>query len=187
MQDDLLAVAQNSFNSSQSTNSSGYHSSSANPSSGSNSSRNSPVPQYPGPSLSPSNSVLAQKQQCVYGPLGRPGVRVGAHSPQSIYGRTTGSLSGPQRLPQAPQIPLPPIPQGCVSSGPGHQSSHQDIYGRTTGQKIYGPIVESGPSIGRQPVGRSVSLRAASGAVPKYNMPGRFDHLPQESCYKTNV
>ena len=190
-QDDILAVTQNSLNSSQSTHSSGYHSNSANPSSGSNSSRNSPVPQYPGPSLSPSNSVFNQKTQVMYGQLGRPGVRVGSHSPQGIYGRTTGSLSGPHRLPQAPQIPLPPIPQGCLSSGTGHQSSLQDLYGRTTGQKIYGPTVESGvtcgPGSARHSVGRSVSLRAASGAVAKYNTPKELAQPSQGSCYKTNV
>lgn len=186
-----MAAAQNSFNSNQSTNSSGYHSNSANPSSGSNSSRNSPVPQYPGPSLSPSNSVFAQKTHGVYGQLGRPTVRVGSQSPQGIYGRTTGSLSGPHRLPQAPQIPLPPIPQGCLSSGPGQQSSLQDIYGRTTGQKIYGSAMESsvtcGPGSARNSVGRSVSLRAASGAVGKYNTPRDLAHPSQGSCYKTNV
>lgn len=192
--EDLMAVAQNNFNSNQSTNSSGYHSSSANASSGSNSSSNSPVPQHPGSSITAGQPIYGQKTisgiQNIYGQMGRPNSRVSAHSPQSIYGRTTTGSSGSLKLPQAPQIPLPPIPQGAVPSHVvGHQSSLQDIYGRTTGQKIYGHLGDSsniyGTGPARHPVGRSVSLRS-SGAVPKYNT-GGFSYLSRESNYNTNV
>ncbi|KAK4318585.1 hypothetical protein Pmani_010420 [Petrolisthes manimaculis] len=151
----------------------------------------------------------------IYGQLGRMGPRVsgvgGPNNPQSsIYGHTTNPATSngpPSKLPQAPQIPLPPIPQGAV-----HQSSLQDIYGRTTGPKIYGEIGEMGGVYGsagpvasgmRQPVGRSASLRVASGggggmvagggalggSVTRHNIAntGSFSHLPRESNYNTNV
>ncbi|XP_071536349.1 uncharacterized protein [Panulirus ornatus] len=194
--EDLMAMAQNNFNSSQSTNSSGYHSSSANASSGSNSSSNSPVPQHSGTSVAAVQPIYGQKThngiQNIYGQMGRPGSRISAnnsHTSQSIYGRTMSGSSGSLKLPQAPQIPLPPIPQGAVPSSVGHQSSLQDIYGRTNGQKIYGHLGETnniyGTGPARHPVGRSVSLRS-SGAVPKYNT-GGFSYLSRESNYNTNV
>nr|XP_045594619.1 uncharacterized protein LOC123755819 [Procambarus clarkii] len=192
--EDLMAIAQNSFNSNQSTNSSGYHSS-ANGSSGSNSSSNSPVPQHPGSSCSPGLPIYGQKPphggiQNIYGHTNRSNPRVNSHSPQSLYGRTVSGSSASVKLPQAPQIPLPPIPQGALPPGAVHQSSLQDIYGRTTGQKIYGHLGDSNSIYGtgpaRHPVGRSVSLRSSSGAVPKYNM-GGFSHSSRESSYNTNV
>nr|XP_053655194.1 uncharacterized protein LOC128704154 [Cherax quadricarinatus] len=193
LNEDLMAIAQNSFNSNQSTNSSGYHSSSANGSSGSNSSSNSPVPQHPGSSSSPGQPIYGHKTpsgvQNIYGHMNRSNPRVNSHGAQSMYGRTVTGSSGSLKLPQAPQIPLPPIPQGAVPSSATHQSSLQDIYGRTTGQKIYGHLGDAssiyGTGSSRHPVSRSVSLRS-SGAVPKYTT-GGFSHLSRESSYNTNV
>ncbi|XP_064104586.1 uncharacterized protein LOC135214323 [Macrobrachium nipponense] len=190
--EDLMAMAQNTFNSSQSASSSGYQS--ANTSSASNSASNSPVPMNPATTLNPGQTVGNPKPynggQSIYGHMNRPGARVNTHNPQSsIYGRTTSGSCSPHKFPQAPQIPLPPIPQGDHAMPSHHQGLLHDIYGRTTGPKachlgerpnIYGT------SPARHPVGRSISLRSATGAVPKYHA-GTFPHLPRDSQYNTSV
>lgn len=190
--EDLMAIAQNTFNNTQSASSSGYHS--ANTSSASNSSSNSPIPMNPSVSCSPGQALVnGQKAytgvQSIYGHMGRPTARVNAHNSQSLYGRTTSGSCSPHKFPQAPQIPLPPIPQSAQTNA-GHQGLLQDIYGRTTGPKACGQIGDTrniyGTSPARFPVGRSISLRSASGAVPKYNA-GTFPHLPRDSQYNTSV
>ncbi|XP_063588514.1 uncharacterized protein LOC134765695 [Penaeus indicus] len=190
--EDLLAEAQNNFNSSQSTGSSGYQSGSANASSASNSSSNSPIPAHSASAFSPGQPIYGQRTHNGYAPnpVVRSSSRVSAHSTQGIYGRTTPGPHSPHRLPQAPQIPLPPIPQGAMPVGVPQQSSMQDIYGRTNSQKLYGHLGDSnsiyGPNMMRNPVGRSVSLRVSSGAAPRFSS-GSFRHVPRESEYNTNV
>ncbi|XP_068209009.1 uncharacterized protein [Palaemon carinicauda] len=188
--EDLMAMAQNTFNSSQSASSSGYHS--ANTSSASNSSSNSPIPMNPATALNPGQMVSNPKSyngsQSIYGQMNRPGTRLNGQMPQSIYGRTTSGSCSPHKFPQAPQIPLPPIPQSDQAM-PSHQGLLQDIYGRTTGPKAC-HLAERpnvyGTSPARHPVGRSISLRSATGAVPKYHA-GTFPHLPRDSQYNTSV
>lgn len=190
--EDLLAEAQNNFNSCQSTGSSGYQSGSANASSASNSSSNSPIPAHSASAFSPGQPIYGQRNHSGYAPnpVVRSSSRVSTHSTQGIYGRTTPGPHSPHRLPQAPQIPLPPIPQGAMPVGVPQQSSMQDIYGRTNSQKLYGQFGDSnsiyGPNIVRHPVGRSASLRVSSGTAPRFSS-GSFRHVPRESEYNTNV
>ncbi|XP_076035197.1 uncharacterized protein LOC143021508 [Oratosquilla oratoria] len=194
--EELMVEQQNTFNSSQSSGSSGYHSGSVNGSSASNSSSNSPVPPTIVAAPQTAQSIYGQKiahgHNGIYGQTSQGAPRIIAQGPHSPYGRTTSSsgIYGHSKLPQAPQIPLPPIPQGSV---PPPLELQHDIYGRTgVGHGVYGHLNDPSTSIyGHSrglPVGRSSSLRMTSGAVPKYNRHNTLPHLlPRESNYNTNV
>ncbi|ROT66813.1 hypothetical protein C7M84_015120 [Penaeus vannamei] len=184
--EDLLAEAQNNFNSSQSTGSSGYHSGSANASSASNSSSNSPIPAHSAAAFSPGQPIYGQRPHNGYAPnpssapLPSDDRHLRAHDPRAALAH---------RLPQAPRSTAA-HPQGAMPVGVPQQSSMQDIYGRTNSQKLYGHLGDSnsiyGPNMVRNPVGRSVSLRVSSGAAPRFSS-GSFRHVPRESEYNTNV
>lgn len=131
--DDILARAQNSANSqhygSNSSGSAGYHT--ASNSSGSN----SPVPPTsttpglatpppPMPHMYPNHKPMLSHG--IYGHTSRIGgsphhaiYGQSPQAPQSLYGQSPVhhglyGRSGQSKLPQAPQIPLPPIPQGSI-------------------------------------------------------------------------
>ena len=108
---------------------------------------------------------------------------------QHIYGKT-----GQNKLPQAPQIPLPPIPQGSVADfNPSPPLSSPSPLGPPPGD-LYpgGPITTHSsfrvPSSGRVvSVGRSSSLRFAPGTPPRHFTNSLPHVMPRSSQYNTGV
>ena len=198
--DNLLAHQQNTFNSSQST-SSGYHSANASNSSASNSTSNSPIP----PSSSLTNNTFngeTNQGNNIYSTLRHNNTR-NSQNNSSMYGRTTmnSSLSNSGKIPQAPQIPLPPIPQmNPMSMHPSqNQFSSQKLqvrntdYGRTNGPLpgLHGHLGSARNIYGQtraSTVARSSSLRvAATGGLNKQYTNTLPHVLLRDSHYNTNV
>lgn len=226
--DDLVAQAQNTANSQQyggnsGGGSTGYHT--ASNSSGSS----SPVPP---PSATPGLATPPPPMAPLYpnhNPYGHTG-RMSGSPHHSIYGQTAAPAhpiygqtsmhhniygrSGQSKLPQAPQIPLPPIPQGSIPTNlrygaksdlinddgqfppPPPLSSPSplspppgDLYPSSSlaGSRFVGG--GAGGSSGNRAiaVGRSSSLRFAPGTPPRHFTNSLPHVMPRNSHYNTGV
>ena len=229
--DDMLACVQNSANSqhygSSSSGSAGYHT--ASNSSGGNSPVPPPVatpglatPPPPMPQMYPHHKTMLGHG--IYGHTSR----IGSNSLHGIYGQTSQpshlysqspvhhgiyGRAGQNKMPQAPQIPLPPIPQGSIPPNV--------IYGTKadpTGDTDFLPPLSSPSPLSPPPgdlypgglngsisdynnsrygvgggggrvvsVGRSSSLRFAPGTPPRHFTNSLPHVLPRSSHYNTGV
>ncbi|CAL4158417.1 unnamed protein product, partial [Meganyctiphanes norvegica] len=163
----MLSEGQNNFHSFQSIASSGYNSG-ANASSSSDISSNSPVPPAM-PLQSQNQGIYGNKIQNSKGIYGQIGSRNLSQSTSGIYGRTKA-----QGIPQAPQIPLPPIP-GNNATLPKSQNNHISIYDSVTLQRIPRPPAEQQSIYG---TGRRPGPNQVKSFKPHYQVTGGMKYNP---------